>query len=126
MRTVMIVLQVVAALGLLNVWLVRANRPTGYRGGNASSMVEEFASYGLPSWSAWLVGALKVGAAIALIAGIWVPALVLPAAALVCILMIGALAMHARIHDPVRKSLPAIGMLAMCLAIALGAVRSSG
>lgn len=43
---------------------------------------------------------LKIGAALALIAGIWLPALVLPAAALICILMLGARAMHAKIGDP--------------------------
>lgn len=123
MDMVMVILQVAAALGLLNVWLVRFNRPTGYRGGSADSMVEEFAAYGLPAWSSYMVGALKIGAAIALIAGIWIPALVFPAAALVGVLMVGALAMHARIHDPLRKWLPALGMLVLCLAIAWGAVR---
>ena len=80
-------------------------------------MPEEFAAYGLPAWFAYTIGALKVGAALALIAGIWFPVLVLPAAALICILMLGALAMHAKIGDPPRKSLPAVGMLAMCLFI---------
>ena len=123
MRTVMIVLQLTAALGLLNVWLVRFNRPTGYRGADAHSMVEEFAAYGLPSWFAYLIGSLKIGAALALIAGIWQPGLVLPAAATISALMIGALAMHLRVHDALKKSLPAIGMLALCLVISWGAMR---
>ncbi|MDQ6613135.1 MAG: DoxX family protein, partial [Gemmatimonadota bacterium] len=62
-----------------------------------------------------------VAAAFALIAGIWFPTLVLPAAALICILMIGALAMHAKIGDPLKKSLPALGMLGLCTAIVWGA-----
>ena len=123
MRMFMIILQVAAAVGLLNVWLVRFHRPTEYRGGNAGSMIEEFASYGLPAWFAYVVGSLKIGAALALIAGIWVPSLVLPAAALVCMLMVGALAMHVKIGDPLKKSLPALGMLGLCLAIAWGAMR---
>ena len=123
MRTIMIILQVVAALGLLNVWLVRFHQPTEYRGGNASSMVEEFATYGLPAWFAYVVGSLKIGAALALLAGIWIPGIVLPAAALICILMVGALTMHVKIGDPLRKSLPALGMLALCLAISFGALR---
>ena len=123
MRTVMIILQIAAALGLLNVWLLRFNRRTAYRGGGAGSMTEEFAAYGLPAWFAYLIGALKVGSALALIAGIWFPAVVLPAAALVCVLMVGALAMHARIGDPLTKSLPALGMLALCLCISWGATR---
>ena len=123
MGTVMVILQIVAALGLLNVWLLRFNRRTGYRGGDAGSMVEEFAAYGLPAWFAYVIGALKVGSALALIAGIWRPAVVLPAAALISILMLGALAMHARIRDPLKKFLPALGMLVLCLGIIWGAMR---
>ena len=122
MRTIMVILQLTAALGLLNVWLLRFNRRTAYRGGAAASMPEEFAAYGLPAWFAYVVGTLKVGAALALIAGIWFPAVMLPAAALICVLMLGALAMHAKIGDPLRKSLPALGMLVLCLAIGWGAL----
>ena len=86
-------------------------------------MVEEFAAYGLPAWFAYVIGALKVGSALALIAGIWRPAVVLPAAALISILMLGALAMHARIRDPLKKFLPALGMLVLCLGIIWGAMR---
>jgi hypothetical protein len=123
MRTFMIILQVAAALGLLNVWLLRFNKGTSYRGGGAGTMLEEFAAYGLPAWFAYVIGSLKIGAAFALIAGIWLPALVLPAAALICILMLGALSMHAKIGDPLKKSLPALGMLGLCVAIVWGAVR---
>ena len=123
MRTVMIILQIAAALGLLNVWLLRFEQRTGFRGGDAGTMVEEFATYGLPAWFAYVVGSLKIGAALALIAGIWIHGIVLPAAALISILMIGALAMHIKIGDPVKKSLPALGMLGLCLAISWGATR---
>ena len=123
MRTIMVILQFAAALGLLNVWLLRFHQRTGYRGGDAGSMVEEFAAYGLPAWFAYVVGSLKIGAALALIAGIWIPTLVLPAAALISILMLGALAMHIKIGDSLKKSLPALGMLALCLAISWGAMR---
>ncbi|MBC7671140.1 MAG: DoxX family protein [Polaromonas sp.] len=123
MRTVMIILQLVAAFGLLNVWLLRFNRSTAYRGGNATSMTEEFAAYGLPAWFTYVVGALKIGAALALIAGIWYPGLVLPAAVLVSVLMLGALSMHAKIGDPLKKSFPALGVLALCAAIVWGVTR---
>ena len=123
METFMVILQVAAAVGLLNVWLLRFSRSTSYRGGDARTMVEEFAAYGLPTWFTYVIGSLKIGAAMALIAGIWFPALVLPAAALICILMLGALAMHVKIGDPLVKSLPAVGMLALCAAIVWGAMR---
>ncbi|MBK6485462.1 MAG: DoxX family protein [Gemmatimonadetes bacterium] len=120
MHMLMPLLQVIVALGLLNVWLVRAGRSTAYRGGGAKTMVEEFAAYGLPDWMRKLVGVLKIGAAIALLAGIWVPVLVAPTALLVSVLMLGALAMHVKIGDPIRKSVPAAIVLALCIVILLG------
>lgn len=122
MGPLLIVVQIVAALGLLNVWLLRARRSTAYRGGAATNMREEFAAYGLPAWMVAVVGVLKVGAALALIAGIWYPPIVLPAALLICVLMLGALAMHFRIHDALRKSAPAAGMLVLALLIVVGSV----
>ena len=47
--------QVIVGLGLLNVWLVRFNKSTEYRGGAAANMREEFATYGLPVWFCYLV-----------------------------------------------------------------------
>jgi hypothetical protein len=113
------ILQVVVSLGLLNVWLVRARTSTAYRGGSAQSLKEEFAAYGLPDWSFYLVGALKVGSAILLVIGIWVPELIRPPAIIVAVLMIGALAMHAKVKDPLTKSVPALLILLMVVAIVL-------
>jgi hypothetical protein len=113
------VLQVVIALGLLNVWMVRPGKATSYRGGNAKTLKEEFAAYGLPDAAFYVVGALKVLSAVALIAGIWIPALVLPAAAVVAVLMLGALAMHLKVGDPALKSLPAFLMLLMSTGLGL-------
>jgi hypothetical protein len=112
-------LQVIVALGLLNVWLVRAKASTAYRGGSAQSLKEEFATYGLPDWTFYVVGILKVGSAILLLLGIWVksPDLVRPPALIVAGLMVGALAMHAKVKDPLTKSLPALAMLLMCVAL---------
>jgi uncharacterized membrane protein YphA (DoxX/SURF4 family) len=112
-------LQVIVALGLLNVWVVRAKASTAYRGGSAQSLKEEFATYGLPDWTFYVVGILKVGSAILLLLGIWVksPDLVRLPALVVAGLMVGALAMHAKVKDPLTKSLPALAMLLMCVAI---------
>jgi uncharacterized membrane protein YphA (DoxX/SURF4 family) len=117
MQTVLYILQVLVALGLLNVWLLRSGRGTAYRGGNAQSMREEFAVYGLPGWVMYGVGGLKVVAALSLLAGIWVHVVVLPAAAVVAVLMVGALAMHLKVRDPLAKSLPAFSVLVLCGAI---------
>ena len=122
MQTVIAILQVVAALGLLNVWLLRFKQSTPYRGANSQTMIEEFAAYGLPRWFTYVVGVLKVGSALCLIAGLWLHQLVFPSALTVSILMVGALAMHLKVHDPLKKSLPALIMLAVCICICLGAV----
>jgi hypothetical protein len=112
-------LQLVVGLGLLNVWLVRAKSSTAFRGGSAQSLREEFAAYGLPHWCFLLIGALKIGSGVLLLVGIWVPEVVRPAAATVAVLMVGALAMHAKVKDPLIKSLPALLMLLMTVALVL-------
>lgn len=112
--------QIVVGCGLLNVWLLRFNKATAYRGGKASSMLEEFAAYGLPAWSCYLVGFLKVASAFALLAGLLYPVLILPAASVVAALMAGAVAMHIKVGDPFKKSLPALSMLALCLLMVAG------
>ena len=113
------VLQVVVGLGLLNVWLVRARSATAYRGGDAKSLKEEFAVYGLPDWTFYLVGGLKIASGVLLIIGIWVPSLIRVPAAIVAALMVGALAMHAKAKDPVSRYLPALGVLIASVAIFL-------
>ena len=111
------ILQVIVGLGLLNVWLVRARSATAYRGGEAQSLREEFAVYGLPEWTFYLVGGLKIVAGVLFIVGVWVPGLVRLPAVVVAALMVGALAMHAKAKDPVSKFLPALSVLIMTVAI---------
>jgi hypothetical protein len=113
------VLQIIVGLGLLNVWLLRAKSSTAYRGGAATSLKEEFQAYGLPEVAFYVVGALKITAGIILIAGVWVPLPVELAAGVVVALMVGALAMHVKVGDPLMKSVPAALMLVMSVAILL-------
>ena len=120
MGPIFIVCQIAAALGLLNVWLLRFNRATSYRGSTASTMREEFAAYGLPGWSVVVVGVLKVGSAVALLAGLWYPVLVRPAAAVIGVLMVAALAMHRKVGDPSSKYVPAVIMLVLALILLAG------
>ena len=122
MISIIAVLHVIVAVGLLNVWLLRYNKDTSYRGGSAKNLKDEFAAYGLPHWAHYVVGALKISAAIALIAGLWISTINFYASALVAFLMLGALAMHLKIKDPIQKSIPAFLMLLMSLAIASGSL----
>ena len=119
MNYLIIALQLVVTLGILNVWLLRANRATAYRGGNAKNMREEFATYGLPYWFMCVIGVLKVALAVTLLAAIWYSSLAQPAAIGMGLLMLGAFIMHLKVKDPISKALPSIAVLAMCVAIAL-------
>lgn len=110
-------LQLIVGLGLLNVWLVRAGSSTAYRGGDATTLKEEFDAYGLPSALFYVVGLLKVGAGLVLLAGLFIDAPVEIAAGIVAALMIGALAMHVKVGDPAKRSVPAALMLIMCAGI---------
>ena len=111
------VLQLVVGVGLLNVWLVRSRSATAYRGGSATSLQDEFAVYGLPSFAFYVVGALKVASAIVLIGGVWFALPVRLAAGVIAGLMVGALLMHIKVSDPAKKAVPATIMLVLSAAI---------
>jgi len=117
MDNLTIALQILIALGIVNVWVVRFGKPTAWRGGAATNMKEEFAAYGLPSWVMGVTGALKLLCAAGLVVGIWEPALVQPAAALLAALMVGAIFMHIKVTDPFARSVPALLMFAGCLTV---------
>jgi hypothetical protein len=116
--TLVNLLQIIVGLGLLNVWLVRGRSATPYRGGASQTLQGEFATYGLPGIAFYLVGALKIGAAIVLLAGVWFALPVREAAGVVAALMLGAIVMHLKVGDPPMKLMPAALMLAMSAAIA--------
>ncbi len=106
-------LQIILAAGLINVWLVRFHRPTKYRGKGAGNMEQEFHAYGLPTWFMYLIGTAKMIIAALLVIGLWVPAVVAPAAGVLVVLMIGAVAMHIKVRDAFVRMVPALAMLAM-------------
>jgi uncharacterized membrane protein YphA (DoxX/SURF4 family) len=112
------IIQIIIALGIFNVWLLRYGKSTGWRGGNAKNMKEEFTVYGLPNWMVGLIGFLKVLFAVLLIVGIWYPLVVRPAALGIAVLMLGAIIMHIKVKDPLKKSVPAFTMLVLCLIVA--------
>lgn len=114
MEILKIILQLVVGLGILNVWLLRFNKDTSYRGGNAGSMKEEFKAYGLPETMIYIVGFIKVVLALMLIAGIWIESLVDPAAIGMAVMMLGAIIMHLKIKDTFKQTLPAISLLIIC------------
>ncbi len=113
-----IALQCIVALSILNVWLVQYKKATPWRGGGATTIFEEFKVYGLPIWSCYVIGTLKVLLALGLLAAIWYPELKQPSALGLAFLLLGSIVMHLRIKDPLKKSFPAFLFLVMCLYIA--------
>lgn len=119
------VVQIIIALGLINVWLVRFKKPTAYRGGSAQNMMQEFATYGLPTWFMYVVGFLKLAIAIIMIVTVLVPNLLwlgVYAAAVLAVLMLGAIVMHIKVRDGLKKMLPATGMLAMAIIVIIASI----
>ncbi len=108
-----LILQLIISVGLINVWLFRFNKLTEYRGGGANNMKEEFQAYGLPIWLMYVVGFLKIAIAIMLIVSIWIKELLEYNLWLLSVLMFGAVLMHLKVKDPIKKSYPALSILFM-------------
>jgi hypothetical protein len=117
MNKIIILSQLVIALGIYNVWLVRASKPTNYRGGSARTMEEEFHVYGLSTTCMKVVRVFKLLSATLLIGGLWIPALTSIGAVSMAVLMLAAVLMHAKVRDPIRKAIPAASLLVLSLIV---------
>jgi hypothetical protein len=84
-------------------------------------MKEEFSNYGLPTWFVPIIGFLKIGFAALLVISIFKTDanLAFIGAGGMGVLMIGAIGMHVKIKDTLRRSLPAFLMLVMSAIIVL-------
>lgn len=119
MTYIIIALKCIVGLSILNVWLLRGKKSTKWRGGNANNLRQEFEAYGLPEWFMYTVGTVKVILAVLLIASIMYPEFEAIAAYGIAILMFGAVFMHIKIGDELKKSLPAFTFLVISMFIAL-------
>lgn len=118
--------QTAAALWILNVWFHRFNKDTGYRGGNATNMKEEFEEYGLSETTMYAVGAAKVSLAGLMLAGLVVPRVTRPASIGLAAFMVGAMGMHIKVGDSVKRYLPALSVFSLAtIAAVLGSDRRS-
>ena len=114
----LILLKLVVGLSIINVWLIQPNKATRWRGGDAKSIFEEFEVYGLPRSFCYLIGFLKVSLALLLIASIYYKQLTLIGSLGLGLLLLGSIAMHIKIKDPMYKSFPAFLFLIFNLIIA--------
>ena len=117
MRFLKQLLIIFVSMVVLNVWLLRFNKATIYRGGDATNMIEEFLVYGIDKPFLYLIGALKIAAAVGLLLGFFYKKFVIPCASIITVLMIGAVAMHFKVSDEAQKFFPAVLMLLCGLSI---------
>ena len=110
------ILSLIVGFTVVNVWLFRSNKSTSYRGGEASSLLEEFEVYGLGDYF-YIIGFIKVSLAIILILSIYFNKLKLISSLGIAIMMIVAIYMHFSVGDELIKSMPASVMLVSCLII---------
>lgn len=122
MEGLVVMLKVIVAFGILNVWLVRRNRVTPFRGGSTRNIYEEFEFYGLPRWSVYAVGISKVVLALIILAGLVVPELTVLGASGLAFFMLGAVFFHLKVKDSVVQTLPAFLMLIMCSLLVAGSL----
>ena len=117
-----IALKIIVGISILNVWLLRKNKATKWRGGTAKNIFEEFQVYGFSKQFCYFIGFLKVSLAIVLLASIQFKTLTLLGALGLSLLLVGSIIMHIRIKDAWYKSFPAFLFLIMNLMIAYTAL----
>ena len=110
-----------AALWILNVWFNRFDKDTGYRGGDATNMREEFQEYGMSETTMYAVGAAKVSLALLMLGGLVKPKLTRPASLGLAAFMVGAIGMHAKVRDPIKRAAPAMTVFTLSTVAALAA-----
>lgn len=117
MNYLLIALKIIVGLSILNVWLVQPRKSTKWRGGNASTIKEEFIVYGLPQFSVYIVGFFKVSLSLLLLASIYFIQLTEIAAYGLSLFLLGSILMHLKIKDPLLKSFPAALFLMLLIFI---------
>jgi len=122
----LIAAKIIISISIINVWFIRFNKPTPWRGGDSKSMKEEFETYRLSPAIMYIVGTIKVSLAILLLISIWIKDLSTPAAGAMGIFMLGAIAMHFKADDPNIKSLPALILFILSIGIVVAEVLLDG
>jgi hypothetical protein len=117
LEILIVIIKMGIGLSILNVWLINRDKSTPWRGGKATSMQEEFAAYGLNKTTMIIVGTLKSIFAVLLFVSIFYTSLTIIGAGGIAILMAGAIAMHFKINDPIKKSIPAAIFLVLSLVL---------
>lgn len=112
-----IAIKLIVGLSVLNVWLLRANKATPWRGGTAKSLKQEFEAYGLSENVMKLVGAIKILLSLLILISIFYSPTEQIGAIGMAIMMVGAIFMHLKISDPLKRSFPALSFLILSIVI---------
>ncbi len=115
---IIIGLKIIIGISILNVWLIQSNKHTKWRGGNATTIIEEFNVYGLSKSFYVAIYFLKVSLAILLLASIQFDVLTLVSSLGLALLLLGSILMHVKVKDAWYKSFPAFLFMLMNLVIA--------
>ncbi|MDC3195545.1 DoxX family protein [Flavobacteriaceae bacterium] len=119
---IIIALKLIVGLSILNVWLIQPNKPSKWRGGDATTITEEFSVYGLSKTFYYIVFAVKVGLAILLLVSIKYDIFSLYSSIGLAALLGGSIAMHLKVKDALFKSFPAFLFMVTNLIIAYLAI----
>ena len=119
---IIIALKLIVGLSILNVWLIQPNKPSKWRGGDATTITEEFSVYGLSKTFYYIVFAVKVGLAILLLVSIKYDIFSLYSSIGLAALLGGSIAMHLKVKDALFKSFPAFLFMGLNLIIAYLAI----
>jgi len=115
---IIIGLKIIIGISILNVWLIQSNKHTKWRGGDATTIIEEFNVYGLSKSFYVAIYILKVSLAILLLASIQFDVLSLVSSLGLALLLLGSILMHVKVKDAWYKSFPAFLFMLMNLVIA--------
>ena len=115
---IIIGLKIIIGISILNVWLIQPKKHTKWRGGDATTIIEEFNVYGLSKSFYVAIYFLKVSLAILLLASIQFDVLSLASSLGLAVLLLGSILMHVKVKDAWYKSFPAFLFMLMNLVIA--------
>ena len=115
---IIIALKIIVGISIINVWLIQPNKPSKWRGGDATTIIEEFNVYGLSKTFYKIIFVVKVGLAVLLLVSIKYDLLTLYSSLGLASLLLGSIAMHFKVKDALLKSFPAFLFMGLNLVIA--------
>ena len=112
METLINLAQIVLALSVFYVWIIRYE-----------NVVKEFKHFGISDLTRNFVGGSKIALATLLITGIWYPSLVLISSLLMGFFMLSAQYFHFKFKSPFIKRLPSLFLLLLSAIIAISTIQ---